>query len=288
VALPVPAAAQVPAPCDPSSQPAIFFQGLPTRLAPLRQEDFGFRENFATDRFVDGPIELTMLDRPGGNAFFTRRVSRDARGGHIFWIALDPGDRQAAVSATFIEADEQGIHCVRTIEQTIREGPAMPFVIRANARGARALGGHRVRSHPLFSNAIQAFGDPARVRSQFGGVACRVSWPLIGVAIQFMNLGGYHACSPRYGRTQTVAIRGERGRAWRTSRGLRIGHSVRQIRRRYPSASRHGRRTWWLVTGRTLIGPSCNGGPCPYPVLSAVARSGRVHVFKLRVGAAGD
>ena len=102
-----------------------------------------------------------------------------------------------------------------------------------------------------------------------------------------MNLGLADACARRYGFAQSATIRGENGKRWRTSRGLRIGHSVRAIRRRHPSAERHG-RSWWLVVGRTFIGPSCNGGPCPYPVLSVGVRAGKVVKFRLWIGAAGD
>jgi hypothetical protein len=159
----------------------------------------------------------------------------------------------------------------------------MRLVIRANRQGVLALGPYRVRSSPSLRSAIRAFGDPSAVGRRWGRSGCRVSWPLIGLVIQFANFGGYEACSPAYGRAQSVFIRGSNGRLWRTARGLRIGQSVGRLRRRHPSAEPHRPRLWWLVTGQTFIGPSCGGGPCPYAVLSASVRAGKVSAFQLWV-----
>jgi hypothetical protein len=295
LALPLPASAQTPPPCDPSRPSAILFEGLPTRLAPLREDDFGFQDNPATTSSVYRDIDVRTA-RPDGSETYRDSIDGQVRGGDLYFLHLGPPGGQTTalvVSASFVEMDDDGNQCWRVIERTVREGPPMRLVIQATSRGVMSLGPHRVRSHPSFASAIRAFGDTDKRVSSQSGSGCRVTWPLIGLVIRFANLGGSDACSPRDGRAQTVAIRGEAGRAWRTSRGLRIGHSVRQLRRRYPTA--HGRRTglyggrtWRLVTGRTRIGRSCNGGPCPYPVLSAVTSAGRVEEFQLRVGAAGD
>jgi hypothetical protein len=290
LALPMPASAQNLPPCDPLRPSAILFLGLPTRVTPLQMDDFGFQDNPAAAWSVFREIHLRVV-RPDGTGTFADSILGHVRGGHLYWLQLGPPGGETTeviVSASFIEMDDAGNQCLRVIERTVREGPPMRLVIRATSRGVRSLGPHRVRSHPSFAGAIRAFGDPDKRASSQSGSGCRVTWPLIGLVIRFADLGGRDACSPNNGRTQNVAILGEAGRAWRTSRGLRIGHSVRQLRRRYPSASLHGRRTWWLVTGRTRIGRSCNGGACPYPVLSAVTRDGRIAAFRLRVGAAGD
>jgi hypothetical protein len=289
-ALPMPASAQNPPPCDPSRPSAILFEGLPTRVTPLQLDDYGFQDNPASDWSVYREIFLRVA-RPDGTTRFLDRILGHVRGGHLYWLQLGPPGGETTeliVSAEFVEVDDEGNQCWRVIERTVREGPPMRLVIQATPRGVSSLGPYRVRSHPSLRSAIGALGDAHRRSRQSGGRACRGTWPLIGLVIRFADLGGSDACSPRDGRAQTVAIRGEGGRNWRTSRGLRIGDTVRQIRRRYPSATLHGRRTWWLVTGTTRIGRSCNGGPCPYAVLSAVTRDGRVAAFRLRVGAAGD
>jgi hypothetical protein len=285
--LPAAAPAQSPPPCDEATEAAILFQGLPTATAPLRYEAFGFRENYATESYVSSRITVDMADRSGAS-FFDGAVHRDARGGDLFYVELDRGDRWVTVTASFVESNDMGDECTRVIERTVAEDPPMRLTIRASRHGVRALGPFRVRSNPTLGSAVRAFGYPLRVRRYGRGSGCGVSWPLIGLVIQFANFGGSDACSRRYGYAQSVAIRGEAGRHWRTMRGLRIGQSVRQISRRHPSAERHGRRSWWLVIGRTFIGPSCDGGPCPYAVMSAAARAGKVSTFRLWVGAAGD
>lgn len=281
------AVAQSPPPCDEANAPAIFFQGLPTATAPLRYEAFGFRENYNTESFVASRITVNMSDRLGAS-FFDGSVHRDARGAELFYVNLERGDRWVTITASFVEANDVGKECNRVIQRTVAEDPPMRLRIRATREGVRALGPFRVQSNPTLGSAVRAFGNPSRVRRYGRGSGCHVSWPLIGLVIEFANYGAADACSRRYGYAQSVAIRGEAGRHWRTTSGLRIGQSVRQISRRYPSAERHGRRSWWLVIGRTFIGPSCDGGPCPYAVMSAGARLGTVSTFRLWVGAAGD
>jgi hypothetical protein len=283
---PTGASAQSLSPCDPQTGPAILLDGLPRGLAPARWEEFGFRENYDTDSFVSGRITVEMHDR-FGKSFFRGSLPEAARGGHLLRVSLDRGNRWVSITATFVETGDAG-ECTRVLDHIVAEKPPMRLVLRATRRGVLALGPYRVRSSPSLNSAIRAFGDPSGVRSRWGGNGCRVSWPLIGLVIQFANFGGYDACSPRYGRAQSVAIRGMNGRLWRTMRGLRIGQSVGQIRRRHASAEQHGPRSWWLVTGRTFIGPSCGGGPCPYAILSASVRARRVSTFRLWVGAAGD
>jgi hypothetical protein len=228
-----------------------------------------------------------MADRYG-TSFFQGAVHADARGGELLYVELDRGDRWVTVTASFLETNETGDECTRVIQRTVAENPPMELTIRAIRRGVRALGPYRIRSSPTLGRAIRAFGYPTGVRRYWGGNGCRVSWPLIGLVIQFANFGGYDACSRRYGLAQSAAIRGESGEHWRTSRGLRIGHSVRRLHRSYPFAEQHGRRSWWLVIGKTFIGPSCDGGPCPYAVLSAGVREGRLSTFRLWIGSAGD
>jgi hypothetical protein len=282
------ASAQVPPSCDQATSSAIQFQGLPTGTAPLRHEAFGFRENYDTESYVSSRITVDMADR-FGTSFFSGSVHPDARGGELFYVQLDPGDRRATITATFVESnDVGGEDCTRVIQRTVAENPPMRLTIRATRHGVRALGPYRIRPNPTLGNATRAFGHPSRARRFWGGNGCRVSWPLIGLVIQFANFGGQDACSRRYGLAQSAAIRGDAGKHWRTARGLRIGHALRRLRRSYPSAERHGRVSWWLAIGRTFIGPSCAGGPCPYAVLSASVGSGRVSAFRLWVGSAGD
>ena len=283
---PAGAPAQTPPLCDPQMPSAISFTGLPTSLPPARSERFGFRQNYHVDRYVDGRITVQMSDR-FGRSFFRGSLPSHADGGDLLWLSLDPGNRWVSVTATYVETDDVS-DCTRVIERVVTEGPPMRLVIRATRRGVSSLGPYRVGSNPTLGAAIRAFGEPSSVRSQWGGNGCRVAWPLIGLVIQFANFSIEDACSPRYGFAQTAAIRGSNGKLWRTRQGVRIGQRASRMRHRHRSARKHGARSWWLVTGRTWIGPSCGGGPCPYPILSTSVRAGKVAGFRLRIGAAGD
>jgi hypothetical protein len=144
----------------------------------------------------------------------------------------------------------------------------------------RAIGDFKPRRDPTLGAAIDAYGEPGSIRAQ-GSASCRVAWPVLGVRILFVDLGGGGACDPRYGKAQEARVRSRP--EWRTKRGLHVGDGVRKLRRLYPGARRHG-SSFWLVTGISLYGPAKQR----YPVLAAVVRDGEVRSFKLEVGAAGD
>src|SRR4051794_5347550 len=100
--LPAAAPAQSPPACDEASEPAIFFQGLPTATAPLRYEAFGFRENYNTESYVSSRITVDMADR-FGVSFFDGSVRLDARGPDLLYVELDRGDRWVTITASFVE-----------------------------------------------------------------------------------------------------------------------------------------------------------------------------------------
>ncbi len=93
-----------------------------------------------------------------------------------------------------------------------------------------------------------------------------------------MNLGGGDSCE--LGSVQTVSAF---GKVWRTERGLKIGSSVKTLRRLYPRRAAQGphlpagRREEHLHRRQPLLGA---GGP---------DTNGRqVKSFRLFVGAAGE
>jgi hypothetical protein len=163
---------------------------------------------------------------------------------------------------------------------------ARPFTIevRGNSDGfgrVLAMGDFKPERDPTLAAAIDAYGDPATVRSIGGDAGCRVAWPGLGVRILFVNLGGGSACDPPLGKAQEARI--HTVGSWRTVKGLHIGDRRRKLRRLDPRARRH-RRTYWLTTGINLFGV----GQRPYPVLSARIRGDRIASFKLEIGAAGE
>ena len=142
-----------------------------------------------------------------------------------------------------------------------------------------AIGDFKPARNPTYAAAVRAYGEPGSERSRSGGSACIVNWPRLGVRIAFANFGGGSACERDLGRSQSARAYGDQ---WRTKRGLRVGARLSRLRRLYPGASRHG-RSWWLVTGVSLIGAGHR-----YPVLAASARNRRVRSFRVWIGAAGD
>ncbi len=160
------------------------------------------------------------------------------------------------------------------------------LVIRTDPRGVQSLGPWRVRRDPTLGRASERFGAPSSKRRRYDE-ACRVAWRPIGLVVLFANFGLGNPCRPEEGLAQRVVIRGSNGEEWRTRRGLRLGQREQAIPRRHRSAVRKSPRSWWIVTGRTLIG-DCPAEGCRYPVLEARVRDSRVRSFRLFVGAAGD
>ena len=265
--------------------PVVAFDSLSRSIPPNFEEAFGFEDTFAaSDAEVPGPIAVEMLDR-GGRPFFRGITKADERSDNSWSVSLDRGDRWVWIVAKYTEVAADGTHCARTIVRQVNEMP-LRLTIQARPSGITALGRFRPRSDPTYAAAIRAFGEPSSER-RYRGSSCRVRWGLIGLRIEFANFGGYDACDPDKGRAQSAVVRGQRARSWRTRRGLRIGTSARSIRRRHPSAKRR-KRSWWIVTGHRKFGPSCNGGPCPFPVLTARTARGKVSSLYFWIGSAGE
>jgi hypothetical protein len=163
--------------------------------------------------------------------------------------------------------------------------PAAATTIRADSDGVKALGSFRVAKNPSLRAAIRAFGEPTRITG--GGNSCRVGWHRRGLVLRFANFGGEDACEPRFGRAQSGVARGPEATEWRTDHGLKVGQRDDQIPRRHPSARRINARSWWLVTGLSPFG-DCPAAGCPYAVVEAWVRRGRVSGFRMWIGAAGE
>lgn len=144
-----------------------------------------------------------------------------------------------------------------------------------------AIGDFKPQTDPTVGGAIQAFGQPSSVTTRTNS-SCRMGWRALGLRITFVNLGAPQnsACEASVGKAQTASAF---GRVWRTARGLRIRSSTRTLRRLYPRALRRG-RTYRLIGAKQIYG----AGNTRYSVLAAKTRRGRVGVFKLDIGAAGE
>jgi hypothetical protein len=165
---------------------------------------------------------------------------------------------------------------------------ARPLYIKADSKGVDTLGGFHPKRNPTLRAAIRALGQPSGKRGR-GSEACTVRWSDIGLVVLFANFGANDACSPGFGRVQSVVIKGSKARPWRTDRGLRLGDSLARLRLLYPATAYHSGgyypQSWWLVVGSSPYGQGC---PCPVPVLRAKLTRGRASSFRLWVGAAGD
>ena len=154
---------------------------------------------------------------------------------------------------------------------------AQSFTIRAKGNGdVTAIGDFKPTRDPTVGAATRAFGQPSSMRRDDS--SCIIGWRAIGLRITFANFGASNdVCSD--GKSQSASAF---GRNWRTPRGLKIGHSVKRLRRAYPRALRRG-TTYRLVGAKSQFGV-----PGRYSVLAAKANGSRVKAFKLFVGAAGE
>ncbi|MEA2419679.1 MAG: hypothetical protein QOE60_1885 [Thermoleophilaceae bacterium] len=154
-------------------------------------------------------------------------------------------------------------------------------VIKANpARswGVTYLGSWHVTAHPEFGKAVHALGSPSNVANP-DIPGCRATWSGLGLRIQFESFGGGVSCSD--GLAQAAIVKGAAGRSsWRTQRGLRVGDSLRKLRRLYPNARRR-------PSARVIVyqrNPALGDGS----IVTAVIREHRVASFRLWLGGAGD
>jgi len=279
--------AQSPLRCPSITPPAVLLVGLPPSIRPSRTEGFGLIDNDEATAQVPGPVSIDITNRFGRSVERFEAAAED-RESELFLVSLDRGDRSITISASYVEIHPSGAQCLRVITRSVSEGEPMQLVLRARPGGVTAVGPFRPAGNPTLEAAVRRLGEPTSARSRFGGNGCRVGWQPLGLIILFSNFAGESACDPSEGRAQSLVIRGKRGRQWRTGKGLRIGHSARQIRRRHPSAVRRSRRAWRLVTGRSFIGSDCGGRGCPYSVVGASTSVGRVTELRASIGAAGD
>lgn len=137
---------------------------------------------------------------------------------------------------------------------------------------------------PTIKRVSDVFGRPTSKRLA-NKVLCVVDWRTLGVRGNFVNLGaprrGRTTCSTTVGKLQTAEIRGRR---WRTQNGLAVGDSVARLRKLHPDARRHG-TTWWLATKASQLGGDGSGR---IPIVRANVKDGKVTVFVLWIGAAGE
>jgi hypothetical protein len=154
-------------------------------------------------------------------------------------------------------------------------------VIKANpARswGVTYLGGWHVAARPEYGKAVYALGTPTSVENP-DIPGCAATWSALGLRIQFESFGGGSSCAD--GRAQAAIVKRANGRSsWRTQRGLRVGDSLRRLRRLYPRA-RHRPAARVIVYQRN---PVLGDGS----IITAVIRKHRVASFRLWLGGAGD
>jgi len=161
-------------------------------------------------------------------------------------------------------------------------GPASAArVIRANpARswGVTYLGGWHVTAHPEYGKAVHALGQPSHVNNP-DIPHCQVTWARLGLRIQFTSFGGASSCADSL--AQSAVVKGPNGRSsWRTQRGLRVGDSLRKLRRLYPDARRKPSARVIVYQEDPMLGDGV--------IVTAVIRHRKVASFRLWLGGAGD
>jgi hypothetical protein len=154
-------------------------------------------------------------------------------------------------------------------------------VIKANpARfwGVTYLGDWHVAVHPEYPKAVRALSAPTSVANP-DIPGCAATWAGLGLRIQFESFGGGTSCAD--GRAQAAVVKGPNGRSsWRTQRGLRVGDSLRKLRRLYPNARRKGSARVIVYQENPMLGDGS--------IVTAVIRHHKVASFRLWLGGAGD
>jgi hypothetical protein len=155
--------------------------------------------------------------------------------------------------------------------------------IHANARkswGVTRLGDWNTFHDPGYHAAVNHLGRPSHV-SNPQSTACKAKWHKLGLSIQFADFAGGSNCGDS--SAQKARIQGRHARrAWRTTRGLRIGDSAKRLHDLYPRAWKHG-ASFWLVYQR--YNPISNG---PHAIVKARMKHHHVKKFGLWIGGAGD
>jgi hypothetical protein len=107
--------------------------------------------------------------------------------------------------------------------------------------------------------------------------SCVVTWPRIGLTVNFGTIGTdpTNPCTGGTAFTVTVANRG----AWRTVLGLRVGDGTARVHALYPRAP-HKPDGFWLVTRRACA----EVGGARFPGLLARVRAGKVSALVAQVG----
>ena len=104
-----------------------------------------------------------------------------------------------------------------------------------------------------------------------------MSWRKIGLQMTFAYYGGggrRAACQANRGIAKFASIEGPRADRWRTSRGLQIGDSRKQLEQLYPNAI-EWEGDYWLEIGYSPIGEGSS-----YPVLAATLWGETVRGFE--------
>jgi hypothetical protein len=173
-----------------------------------------------------------------------------------------------------------------------------PWVLRAG-RSFQQVGRFRIDADPTYRGAIRAFGPASSCKLAAIESGAIVRWADLGLRIRIATLGaivaGKTPCTaPADLKVDNVRITSTE---WRTSLGLRVGSSVRLLRRLYPNATYHQRgrsegfpaQSYWLVTTRTACLGTCGSTLfVTVPQLAAGVREGKVVFFSFRVGAQGE
>jgi hypothetical protein len=152
--------------------------------------------------------------------------------------------------------------------------PAPSLVVQ----GDRVLAGVRILAPRAAIEARLGAPDSAR---RTGMYTCRLVWRRLGLTMLLIDLSEGRPCRAGLFQSATIA-----SRRWRTTKGLRVGSTIAQLRNLYPAARFRDPgfapyRGWWLVPRRTCV----EVGAQPYPGLLARVARGRVTALVMLVTA---
>jgi hypothetical protein len=153
---------------------------------------------------------------------------------------------------------------------------SVSFVIAAHR-----LGQLSIDPSTSYRRALRSFAPPASSTFQTG--ECRLRFRKIGLFVDFMTLDPGRKGTPT---TCTLSFAVVTAPVWHTVNGLRVGSTLRSMRRSFPKAFDAGKISgahWGIPTGSTKWELTAASGSVAQPILVAYVEHGLVTALGITI-----
>ncbi len=186
----------------------------------------------------------------------------------------------------YVASDLAGAVQVRRPQKTavaaVRLPPLPDLAFNFNDLAESQVGDWSPSADTTIAGAESAFGPPdVTCAEQQNGSSGNNDWVELGLQVMQADFGGGDSCE---GPVQVVEVRGEGSSRWVTNAGLRIGDSVRTVRRLYPDVYESDSPQSPGEVGLVL---ASERGNVPRDFV-AVIENGKVAALRMWIGGAGE